>query len=46
MKAAFRYSFLTKSAKLKQRLVYSDVFPGYSFLTKSAKLKLLLGWLG
>ena len=34
------YSFLTKSAKIKQNELLTDIFVGYSFLTKSAKIKL------
>ena len=33
------YSFLTKSAKLKQTKTVWEYNLGYSFLTKSAKLK-------
>ena len=36
----WRYSFLTKSAKLKRGVVLFFPPIGYSFLTKSAKLKL------
>ena len=36
------YSFLTKSAKLKQTLLDTEPGWSYSFLTKSAKLKHLL----
>ena len=35
-----RYSFLTKSAKLKRCQVAKARLNSYSFLTKSAKLKL------
>ena len=34
-----RYSFLTKSAKLKRSNPNKETPFGYSFLTKSAKLK-------
>ena len=34
-----RYSFLTKSAKIKRAGVPSLYFGRYSFLTKSAKIK-------
>ena len=37
----WRYSFLTKSAKLKQVRSLFFVSTCYSFLTKSAKLKLV-----
>ena len=37
--SATRYSFLTKSAKLKQEEIQHYGVKGYSFLTKSAKLK-------
>ena len=35
-----RYSFLTKSAKIKLAKVSETIQRGYSFLTKSAKIKL------
>ena len=34
-----RYSFLTKSAKLKPQFLNTNISVSYSFLTKSAKLK-------
>ena len=37
------YSFLTKSAKLKQIIQDAGRRTRYSFLTKSAKLKPILG---
>ena len=37
-----RYSFLTKSAKIKHNLNSAHADSGYSFLTKSAKIKLWL----
>ena len=36
---AVSYSFLTKSAKLKLKVIYRKQTTCYSFLTKSAKLK-------
>ena len=34
-----RYSFLTKSAKIKPDINFKELTQSYSFLTKSAKIK-------
>ena len=34
-----RYSFLTKSAKIKPDINFNELTQSYSFLTKSAKIK-------